>query len=212
MRRRPGSATTSSWRLAAAGTSAAALGAECTVAAVDQLLDGLDELPWDAEAYGSLERVVRARAGAIASDALEAAATVLVIARRVRAQLARLMAPALRTSTADAAAQLERLVSPGWVVRAGAARLTDVARYVRGIEYRLDRLADDVPRDVRRMTEVRPLEAHFAEIAARHRRLPPQLEAVRWQLEELRLSVFAQSIGVIGPVSRRRITAALDAL
>ena len=86
--------------------------------------------------------------------------------------IARLVAPAVRASVIDATDQLDRLVGPGFVQRTGAARLADVVRYVRGIEHRLERLPDDIPRDVRRMAEVRPLEARCSTprpvTAARH--------------------------------------------
>ena len=50
------------------------------------------------------------------------------------------------------------------------------------------------------------------------RELPPDARsradvvAIRWQLEELRVSLFAQVLGTPGPVSEKRILSALDAL
>jgi ATP-dependent helicase HrpA len=46
-------------------------------------------------------------------------------------------------------------------------------------------------------------------MAARSR---PDVQAIRWQIEELRVSLFAQVLGTPGPVSEKRILAALDAL
>ena len=40
----------------------------------------------------------------------------------------------------------------------------------------------------------------------------PDVLAVAWQLEELRVSVFAQPIGAVGPVSVKRITTELDSI
>ena len=197
--------------LAAASTTAGALATECAAIAIDEVLDEHD-LPWDADAFATLRRVVGERAGPAASRCLRTAVDALVAARRVRSMLARLVAPAVRASVIDATDQLDRLVGAGFVQRTGAARLADVVRYVRGIEHRLERLPDDIPRDMRRMAEVRPLEARCLEAEARHRRPPPDLVAVRWQLEELRMSIFAQSLGVSGPVSPRRIAQTLDAL
>ena len=48
--------------------------------------------------------------------------------------------------------------------------------------------------------------------------LPParcadgDVQAVRWMIEELRVSLFAQVLGTSGPVSEKRIQAALDRL
>jgi ATP-dependent helicase HrpA len=93
--------------------------------------------------------------------------------------------------------------------------LPDVHRYVRGLEYRLERLADDVARDRRRMAEVVPLEERFARHLRRQGRTSaatPDAVEVGWQLEELRMSVFAQPLGVEGSVSPRRVARALDQL
>ncbi len=40
----------------------------------------------------------------------------------------------------------------------------------------------------------------------------PDVQAIRWQIEELRVSLFAQVLGTPGPVSEKRIMAALAAL
>ena len=100
------------------------------------------------------------------------------------------------------------------MIDAGAERIDDVRRYVDGIAYRLDRLADDVARDVRRMAEVVPLERRYDDYVRRLGRARPSAEAVevRWLLEELRMSVFAQPLGVGERVSARRVAERLAAL
>ena len=116
---------------------------------------------------------------------------------------------------ADARAHLGRLVRPGFVVRAGARRLPDVRRYVRGIEYRLERAAQDLNKDRRRIAEVAPLEERLARHLARTGReagATPETDEIRWLLEELRASTFAQPLGPHRSTSPRRITQALDAI
>jgi ATP-dependent helicase HrpA len=44
------------------------------------------------------------------------------------------------------------------------------------------------------------------------RRDDPDVQAVRWMIEELRVSLFAQTLGTNGPVSEKRIYTALDRL
>jgi ATP-dependent helicase HrpA len=44
------------------------------------------------------------------------------------------------------------------------------------------------------------------------RRGDPDVREVRWMIEELRVSLFAQTLGTSGPVSQRRIERALDQL
>jgi ATP-dependent RNA helicase HrpA len=196
--------------IAASGIDLDALVGDCALAAVDTVLGGRT-LPWDAEAFAELQRVVRREAPGVAAGALARAADVLVEAATVRERLARLTAPALQRSVDDAAAHLERLVRPRFVVAAGTARLDDVARYVRGIAYRLDRVAEDVGRDRRRMDEVVPLEDEYARFVQRGA-TGAAVVALGWRLEELRVSVFAQRIGAKGSVSTTKLRRELAAL
>jgi ATP-dependent helicase HrpA len=105
----------------------------------------------------------------------------------------------------DAEAHLARLIAPGFVRRSGAGRLPDVHRYVRGIEYRLDHLDGDIARDRRRMDDVHAVERDYAAAVSRFDRVPDALREVAWMLEELRMSTFAQPLGVEGTVSAKRI-------
>ena len=43
------------------------------------------------------------------------------------------------------------------------------------------------------------------------RRSAPDVQAVRWMLEELRVSLFAQQLGTPAPISEKRIYRAMDA-
>ncbi len=190
--------------IAASGIALADLAADCIEASVDAVMSRYD-LPWDDVAYGVIEREVRADVPGLAADALAVSADVLAAADRVRRRLGALTAPALEPTVGDARAHLERLVASGFVRRAGTSRLPDLHRYVRGIEYRLDHLAGDVPRDRRRIAEVRPIEREFASALADMERVPDAVRDVGWMLEELRMSVFAQPLGVEGSASIKRV-------
>jgi ATP-dependent RNA helicase HrpA len=199
--------------IAASGVSLPELAADCRFVAIDAVLDAA-ELPWDEEAFGALRSAVRARSGAIAEATFAGAADVLVARGVVRQRLERLVADSVKESVADAAAHLDRLTGRHFVIAAGADRIGDVRRYVDGIAFRLDRLADDVARDVRRMDEVLPLERRYDAYRRNLGRARPSAAAtaVRWLLEELRVSVFAQPVGVGERVSVRRVAERLTAL
>jgi ATP-dependent helicase HrpA len=64
------------------------------------------------------------------------------------------------------------------------------------------------------MAEVVPLERRYAAyLRSLDRQLvPSDVVELGWQLEELRVSVFAQPLGVKGSVSATRIARRLDAL
>ena len=120
-------------------------------------------------------------------------------------------APALQRSVADAAEHLDRLVRPGFVLPRRARRLPTSHRYVRGIEYRSSGSPTTWPATVRRMDEVAPLEERYAALVRRPRRgaLPADVAEIGWLLEELRVSIFAQPVGVRGTVSPTRVGRAL---
>ena len=97
----------------------------------------------------------------------------------------------------------------------GLRRLPDLARYLRAISRRLDTAAADPGRDAERMAVVREVTEAYQETVAdlpAARRSDPDVQAVRWMIEELRVSLFAQLLGTSGPVSEKRIHAALDRL
>jgi ATP-dependent helicase HrpA len=119
---------------------------------------------------------------------------------------------ALIAPLGDARSQLDALVFPGFVSRAGLNRLRRYPLYLQGLSHRISRLAENVGRDRVWMQEVQQATARYIEaggtlpLAAD---APENLVRVRWMLEELRLSLFAQHLGTDGPVSLQRITKAL---
>ena len=55
------------------------------------------------------------------------------------------------------------------------------------------------------MAEVRPIERSYAGALAGDIAVTDAVRDVAWMIEELRMSVFAQPLGVEGPVSAKRI-------
>ena len=118
---------------------------------------------------------------------------------------------AFMSPLADARSQLGALVHPGFV-RAGAAALRRLPVYLAGITHRVERLADNPGRDRQWQTEVEQAAALYLDAGGTLPLEPdtdPRLADVRWMLEELRLSLFAQHLGAAGPVSVQRIRKAL---
>jgi ATP-dependent helicase HrpA len=125
-----------------------------------------------------------------------------------------MVAVPLRDARQDVAEQLGGLVYPGFVAATGAARLPDVVRYLQAADRRLERLPDVIGVDRDRMAGVRALEAELRTrtdgYRTARRPLPPTLVEAGWLLQELRVSHFAQALGVRGQVSAKRIRKLLD--
>ncbi len=158
-----------------------------------------------AASFEALRAAVAAELGDEAEAIVRLAGAVLAALAEAEARLSRLdLLPALSPSLADIARQLAALVHPGFVTECGPARLPDLVRYLRAVERRADTLGADPGRDQRRMLAVLRLQRAW-------RALPPSPAAteIRWMIEELRVSLWAQSLGTPIPISEERIRRAL---
>jgi len=135
----------------------------------------------------------------------------LEIVRRLDA----MTAPALGPLVADVRSQLTELIRPGFVADTGFARLGDLDRYLRAVLHRLDRAPADLVKDTRSAEQVLSVEATYAGLLASLRpaqRASEEVVAIGLMLEELRVSLFAQTLGTAYPVSVKRIQRAIDAV
>ena len=172
---------------------------------------------WDAEGFDRLLAAARARLAPGTARVLDLVAQILAEAHEIELRLASAgpRVPALATALDDVRAQFAGLVYPGFVAQTGAARLPDVVRYLRAVVRRLDKLGGEQARDADRMAAVRRVAAEYESLL---RELPPEarwradVQSIRWLIEELRVSLFAQVLGTAGPVSEKRIRTALARL
>lgn len=114
-----------------------------------------------------------------------------------------LEAPLMGFATAnfeDIRAQLGTLLFPGFARDYGLERLRQLPRYLEAMRLRALRLLKDPARDQTRMLLVRPFADALAAMPVGARR-----ERLRWLLEELRVSLFAQELGTAEPVSEKRL-------
>jgi ATP-dependent helicase HrpA len=182
---------------------------DATAAAVDALVAEAGGPAWDGASFARLRGHV---AGSLAERTLaivDEVVRILGVAREVEARLEPLTAVPLQPARADVREQLRRLVHPGFVAATGAGRLPDVERYLRAAVRRLERLPDAVAVDRDRMNAIHELERLYRERLTATSR-PETLREVPWMLEELRVSHFAQSLGVKGGASSKRIRRLLD--
>ncbi len=191
--------------------SVAELIGDCTLAAIDKLVPA--ELPWTEQAFDHLYEMVRAELIDTVFTVTATVEKVLSSTRRIQKQLKGTTSLALITALNDIRSQLEHLVYPGFVAATGYAQLAHLPRYLRAIEIRLEKLPTNVQRDGLALATVQRLEDDYDDAAAslaagRYR--PAELRRVRWMIEELRVSLFAQDLGTAYSVSEKRIRTALN--
>jgi ATP-dependent helicase HrpA len=109
-------------------------------------------------------------------------------------------------AVADATQQLQRLVGKRFVAETPWASLQHLPRYLKAITLRLDKHRADPARDTARMAEVRQQDQRYWRLVAERKGVQDERMAeLRWLLEELRVSLFAQELRTPQPVSVKRL-------
>ncbi|NUW42895.1 ATP-dependent RNA helicase HrpA [Nonomuraea rhodomycinica] len=181
-------------------------------AAADQLMLDMGGAPWDAVAFDRLYQHVRAELHDTAADVLAKVEQILSVWHAVGTRLDSLRSSA---STEDVREQLRGLVYAGFVTATGRRRLSDVLRYLRAVERRLTKLPEEPWRDEEWMARVHKVEDDYHDLLDKlhpARRSDPDVVEIRWMIEELRVSFFAQTLGTPTPVSEKRIAKAMERL
>ncbi|MGI9009517.1 MAG: ATP-dependent RNA helicase HrpA [Streptosporangiaceae bacterium] len=188
---------------------------DCALAAALRVAAEAGGPAWDEEAFGLLLEAARSGLRTAAADVVSAVARVLAQAHAVESALDRARSPVFADAAADLRGQLAGLIYPGFVADAGARRLADLARYLRAMAHRLDKAPADLRRDAARMQVIDEVTLDYEQVRGRLGAAAAgreDVEAIRWMIEELRVSLFAQPVGAAIPVSEQRVLAALDRL
>lgn len=188
-----------------------ALIADCVLAAIDKLTPA--ELPWDKAAFDALYELVRAELIDTVFTVTAVVERVLASTRRLEKQLKGSTSLALISALNDMKSQLEQLVFPGFVAHTGYSQLSQLPRYLAGMEKRLEKLPNNVQRDGLNMSIVQALEDDYDDAVSAllpGRRAGAELTRVRWMIEELRVSLFAVELGTAYSVSEKRIRTVLN--
>ena len=193
----------------------AAVVRDCIAAAVDAIMAEHGGPAWDAASFDALRAAVAAGLPATASMALRIATEIHAAAFDLKARLGSSGPAAAAPAYDDLRHQLADLVPADVATTCGLARLPAVLRYLQAMQRRLDRLPLDVAKDLLLMDRIHAVEDvwHDAlEAWPAGTPVPHELLEVRWTLEELRVSLFAQSLGTAYPVSEKRILQTVAAI
>jgi ATP-dependent helicase HrpA len=180
---------------------------DCVACAVDRLVAEAGGPAWDADAFARLRDHVRSGLNPASVQVTVEVERILSAAHAVELRLAGLRGPALAPALDDVRRQLSTLVYPGFVAGTGWGRLPDLVRYLRAIDRRLEKLPEHPQRDRDWMLTVHEVQEAYDELPP-----VPGRDEIRWMIEELRVSFFAQSLGTAYPISDKRIYRAMDQL
>ncbi|MFA1551235.1 ATP-dependent RNA helicase HrpA [Actinomadura chokoriensis] len=195
--------------------SVAALFDDCVTAAADRLIAEAGGPAWDEDGFRVLYDRVRADLHDATAQIVALVERILADAhevdRRLRGTTSLTLVPALT----DVRGHLGALIQPGFVTATGWARLADLPRYLRALQIRLDKLPENPGRDRMLAHQVDVLKQEYEQTLRRlhpSRREEEPPRQIRWMLEELRVSLFAQQLGTRFPVSDKRIRKAMAQL
>jgi ATP-dependent helicase HrpA len=109
-------------------------------------------------------------------------------------------------ATTDCTQQLQRLVGKRFLATTPWTSLQHLPRYLKAITLRLDKYRADPARDAAKLTELRPLEQRYLRLVNdRKGQVDDRMTELRWLIEELRVSFFAQELRTPQPVSVKRL-------
>jgi ATP-dependent RNA helicase HrpA len=122
---------------------------------------------------------------------------------------------ALRPLAADIAGQRDRLIAPGFFAATPWNQLAHIPRYLKALDRRAAKYPDDPKRDAQHAQAVAALWERYREREQAVRASggkEPALDAFRWLIEELKVSLFAQELRTPIPASYKRLEKAWKAL
>jgi ATP-dependent helicase HrpA len=187
--------------------STEALLADCIDCAADALIAACGGPPRDEAGFALVAERARGELADAVRAVLAHVQRILAQANTVETRLAVLTGPVFGPAVADVRAQLAGLLGPGFVTATGAQRLPDLTRYLQAIARRLDKLPRDPDRDRDWMHRLGAVARAYQELSD-----GPEAQRIRWMIEELRVSYFAQELRTPYPVSDQRIYHAIDEL
>ena len=116
-------------------------------------------------------------------------------------------------SMSDIQQQLAGLVNADFVTNTPEQWLKQMPRYLQALEKRLEKIDQDPSKDQLSIRQLTPLLKQYEALAGNSAyREHEGLIDIRWSIEELRISLFAQPMKTLKPVSIQRIEKQLKAL
>ncbi len=117
---------------------------------------------------------------------------------------------------ADVAQQIQNLIHQQFVAKTPYEYLVHLPRYLKAVNMRIDKLRANPSRDAQCQQEWQSLANPWSKMIQAQKAyggaVDVRLEDFRWQLEELRVALYAQELKTPTPMSSKRLQKILDSL
>ncbi|MBD3613402.1 DUF3418 domain-containing protein [Kingella kingae] len=176
---------------------------DLTAAICDRAFIGDDELPRDEKAFKEQIKRAKSRLPAVKEAVSRYLGEIITAYTELNAKLGKHpLTPLIRE-------RLNVLLGVGFASRTPWTQWARLPVYIKAMSLRLDKYSGNPARDAAREADIQELETMLAEKLANLSRqnLPVSgsLNAFGWQIEELRVSLFAQELRTPSPVSVKRL-------
>lgn len=181
---------------------------DCISCGIDKLLEQNGGMVWDPEQFEQTKEKIRAELGDTVVDIAQQVETILTTAFAINKKLKGKVDFTMAFALSDIKAQIESLIFKGFATECGWKRLPDILRYMKAIERRMEKLPIDPNKDRLHMIRIESVTNDYKELLNKIPKgvpVPEPIKEVRWMLEELRVSFFAQQLGTPYPVSDKRV-------
>jgi len=181
---------------------------DCIACAVDKLIADFGGFVWNEEGFNKLRDFVRENVNEVTVDIAQKVEQILTLTHQLNQRLKGKMDFTMAFALSDMKSQISGLIYQGFVQKSGYARLPDLLRYLQAIDKRMDKLAQDVNRDRAAMLRVEQVQQAYQQLLAKLPKSKPisdEVAEIRYMIEELRVSLFAQQLGTKYQVSDKRI-------
>ena len=181
---------------------------DCIACAVDKLIADFGGFVWNEEGFDKLRDFVRENVNEVTVDIAQKVEQILTLTHQLNQRLKGKMDFTMAFALSDMKSQISGLIYQGFVQKSGYARLPDLLRYLQAIDKRMDKLAQDVNRDRATMLRVEQVQQAYQQLLAKLPKSKPisdEVAEIRYMIEELRVSLFAQQLGTKYQVSEKRV-------
>ncbi|KLV02341.1 ATP-dependent helicase HrpA [Photobacterium aquae] len=186
---------------------------DCIACGVDKLIEEKGGLVWEPEHFEGLKEHVRAELGDTVVDIAKQVEEILTTAFNINKRLKGRIDLSMAFALSDIKAQIEGLIFKGFATECGWRRLPDILRYMRAIERRMEKLPIDPNKDRMHILKIESVVSDYKELLnkiPKGQPIPNNVKEIRWMIEELRVSFFAQQLGTPYPVSDKRVRNAIN--
>ena len=186
---------------------------DCIACAVDKLIADFGGFVWNEEGFDKLRDFVRENVNEVTVDIAQKVEQILTLTHQLNQRLKGKMDFTMAFALSDMKSQISGLIYQGFVQKSGYARLPDLLRYLQAIDKRMDKLAQDVNRDRAAMLRVEQVQQAYQQLLAKLPKSKPisdEVAEIRYMIEELRVSLFAQQLGTKYQVSEKRVLSIIN--